>query len=52
MNLREASCCVCRWFVEVLFDGEGHMFLHNGWEKFAHAHSLEVGYMVGFPHCR
>ncbi|KAK1685998.1 hypothetical protein QYE76_046846 [Lolium multiflorum] len=27
---REASGGFCRWFVEVLFDGEGKMYLHTG----------------------
>jgi hypothetical protein len=31
-----------------LFDGEGHMFLHTCWEKFARAHNLEVGCLVKF----
>jgi hypothetical protein len=46
MHLREANCGFCRWPVEVLFDGEGHMFLHTCWEKFASAHNLEVGCLV------
>ena len=48
MHLWEANCGFCCWPIEVLFNGEGRMFLHTGWEKLAHAHahSLEVGFLV------
>jgi hypothetical protein len=46
--LREANNGECGWHVEVLFDGEGHMFLHTGYEKFALAHNLEVACLVNF----
>jgi hypothetical protein len=48
VHLREVNCGLCRWPVEPPFDGECHMFLHRGWEKFAHAHNLEVGCLVNF----
>jgi hypothetical protein len=35
VQLQEASCNFCRWPVEVLFGGQGKMFLHTGWDKFA-----------------
>jgi hypothetical protein len=32
---REATCgFFSRWSIEVLFDKQGHMYLHTGWEKF------------------
>jgi hypothetical protein len=36
------------WFAEVMFDGAGHMFVHNGWRRFARSHIIEVGYFVVF----
>lgn len=46
--LREASSGVCVWPVDVLFDGQGAMYLHTGWEKFARAHNLAAGCMLSF----
>ncbi|KAK1697447.1 hypothetical protein QYE76_014144 [Lolium multiflorum] len=43
LQLREASCNFCRWTVEVLFDGQGKMYLHTGWDKFARDLVLEPG---------
>jgi hypothetical protein len=48
VHLREASCGFCRWPVEVMFDEEGRMLLHTGWEKFARAHNLEVGWLANY----
>jgi hypothetical protein len=48
MHLREASCGFCWWPVKVLFNRQGQMFLHTGWEKFARAHNLEVGCLLNF----
>jgi hypothetical protein len=31
------------WPVEVMFDSEGQMFLHNGWRRFARSHALRPG---------
>jgi hypothetical protein len=35
VNLREVSYGSCRWPVEVLFDGQGKMYVDAGFEKFA-----------------
>jgi hypothetical protein len=40
----------CLWPVEVLFDGEGRMYLDAVFKKFARAHSLEVGCMLLCPY--
>ena len=50
MFLREESCGVCRWTVQVWFDGEGKMFLSSGWEEFAREHNIEVGCLVQFSY--
>lgn len=36
------------WTVDVLYDGEGVMYLDRGWEQFARAHSLEQGHFLNF----
>ena len=48
LYLREASCGVCRWTVEVWFDGQGKMWLASGWEEFAREHNVEEGCLVHF----
>ena len=48
LQLREASCADCFWPVDVLFDGQGKMYLHTGWDKFAHAHNLAPGCVLNF----
>jgi hypothetical protein len=48
MHLHEASCPVCRWTVDVWFDGQGGVFLSTGWEMFAAAHHVDVGCLVHF----
>jgi hypothetical protein len=48
LQLREASCNFCRWAVEVLFDGQGKMYLHTGWGKFARDLALEPGCQLTF----
>ncbi|XP_071681417.1 B3 domain-containing protein Os03g0212300-like [Lolium perenne] len=48
LQLREASCNFCRWPVEVLFDGQGKMYLHTGWDKFARDLHLEPGCQLTF----
>jgi hypothetical protein len=45
-NMREASFGCCRLLGEVLFDGQGKVHLDAGFEKFACAHSLEVGCLL------
>ncbi|KAK1683969.1 hypothetical protein QYE76_044817 [Lolium multiflorum] len=36
------------WPAEVVFDGEGRMFPHNGWRHFARSHAIDVGHFVVF----
>jgi hypothetical protein len=48
LQLREASCNFRRWRVEVLFDGQGKMYLHTGWDKFARYLDLEPGCQLIF----
>jgi hypothetical protein len=50
LQLREAKCGFCRWPVEVLFEGQGNMYLHTGWDKFTSSHNLEVGFLLTFLH--
>ncbi|KAK1613270.1 hypothetical protein QYE76_036945 [Lolium multiflorum] len=50
------SSCACPmarpglWPSEVMFDGEGQMFLHNGWRCFARSHDIEAGHFVVFKY--
>ncbi|XBI45436.1 hypothetical protein VPH35_109904 [Triticum aestivum] len=49
VKLREAGSGLHRlWDVLVVFDGEGHMYLGPGWEHFACAHELQLGYFLVF----
>ena len=49
VKLREADSGLHRlWKVLVVFDGEGHMYLGPGWEHFACAHELQLGYFLVF----
>ncbi|XBI04780.1 hypothetical protein VPH35_133021 [Triticum aestivum] len=49
VKLREAGSGLNRlWDVSVVFDGEGHMYLCPGWEHFARAHELQLGYFLVF----
>ncbi|XBI38939.1 hypothetical protein VPH35_123826 [Triticum aestivum] len=49
VKLREADSGLHRlWKVLVVFDGEGHMYLGTGWEHFARAHELQLGYFLVF----
>ena len=49
VKLREAGSGLRRlWDVLVVFDGEGHMYLGPGWEHFARAHELQLGYFLVF----
>jgi hypothetical protein len=48
LQLWEARCGFCRWPVEVLFHGQGKMYLHTGWDKFARTHNLEAGFLLTF----
>jgi hypothetical protein len=38
------------WSVKVMFDGEGKMFLNNGWRRFAHTHAIKVRHFVVFKY--
>jgi hypothetical protein len=33
-----------------MFDGEGQMFLHSGWRRFALSHAIDVGHFVVFKY--
>ncbi|KAK1694164.1 hypothetical protein QYE76_010861 [Lolium multiflorum] len=48
--LRAADCGPRLWTVEVLFDGQGRMYLDKGWEKFAIAHGVDFGWFVHFKY--
>ncbi|KAK1650899.1 hypothetical protein QYE76_068704 [Lolium multiflorum] len=48
--LRAADCGPRLWTVEVLFDGQGRMYLDKGWEKFAIAHGVDFGCFVHFKY--
>ncbi|XBJ20401.1 hypothetical protein VPH35_011239 [Triticum aestivum] len=49
VKLREAGSGLHRlWDVSVVFDGEGHMYLGPGWEHFARANELQLGYFLVF----
>jgi hypothetical protein len=48
VQLWEANCCLCRWSIEVIFDRQGQMYLHNGLEQFARTYNLEVGCLLNF----
>jgi acyl transferase domain-containing protein len=50
MYLRAADCSPHVSFMEVLFDGEGQMYLNKGWEKFACAHSVKIGSFLHFKY--
>jgi hypothetical protein len=32
VQLRENGCGFCRWATKVLFEGQGQIYLHNGWK--------------------
>ena len=47
--MREASSgCRRLWDMLVVFDADGHMYLGRGWEQFARAHDLRLGYFLVF----
>src|SRR4051794_34567273 len=48
--LREASCGDCFWHVDVLSDGQGAMYPHTGWEKFARTHNLAHDCILNFTY--
>ncbi|KAF7050043.1 hypothetical protein CFC21_058459 [Triticum aestivum] len=49
VKLREAgSGRRSLWDVKVVLDADGHMYLGRGWEQFARAHDLRLGYFLVF----
>ncbi|KAK1664122.1 hypothetical protein QYE76_052281 [Lolium multiflorum] len=38
------------WSAEVMSDGEGQMFPHNGWRRFARSHTIDVEHFVVFQY--
>uniref|UniRef100_A0A453INK4 TF-B3 domain-containing protein n=1 Tax=Aegilops tauschii subsp. strangulata TaxID=200361 RepID=A0A453INK4_AEGTS len=49
VKLREAgSGRHSLWDVKVVLDADGHMYLGRGWEQFARAHDLRLGYILLF----
>jgi hypothetical protein len=45
---REVSYGFYRWPIEVFFNGQGKMYLDNGFEKLARSHSLKAGCLLHF----
>ena len=50
MYLRASDCGPRVWPVEVLFDGQGRMYLDKGWENFAITHGVELYNFVHFKY--
>ncbi|KAM3230190.1 hypothetical protein ACQJBY_060778 [Aegilops geniculata] len=51
VKLREAgSGRRSLWDVKVVLDADGHMYLGRGWEQFARAHDLRLGYFLVFSY--
>ncbi|KAK1678254.1 hypothetical protein QYE76_039102 [Lolium multiflorum] len=57
LTARSQLRCICEqltgprlWTVEVLFDGQGRMYLDKGWENFAIAHGVDFGCFVHFKY--
>ncbi|VAH88058.1 unnamed protein product [Triticum turgidum subsp. durum] len=48
VKLREAGHGRRFWDVKVVLDADGHMYLGRGWEQFARAHDLRLGYFLVF----
>ncbi|KAK1694591.1 hypothetical protein QYE76_011288 [Lolium multiflorum] len=46
--LRVSDDATRLWSAEVMFDGEGQLFLHNGWRSFAR--TVEVGHFAVFKY--
>jgi hypothetical protein len=44
------SCATGLWPAEVMFDGEGQMFLKNGWKRFARSNDIEAGHFIVFKY--
>ena len=50
MKLREAGGGRLLWDVEVVFDGEGHMYLGRGWDQFAREYDVQHGHFLVFSY--
>ncbi|XP_044979292.1 B3 domain-containing protein Os03g0212300-like [Hordeum vulgare subsp. vulgare] len=50
VKLREAGHGRRFWGVKVVLDADGHMYLGRGWEQFARAHDLRLGYFLVFSY--
>ncbi|XP_048572077.1 B3 domain-containing protein Os03g0212300-like isoform X1 [Triticum urartu] len=51
VKLREAgSGRRSLWDVKVVLDADGHTYLGRGWERFARAHDLRLGYFLVFSY--
>ena len=50
VKLQEAGGGRRLWDVEVVFDGEGHVYLERAWEQFARAHGLGLGDVLVFSY--
>uniref|UniRef100_A0ACD5XHU5 Uncharacterized protein n=1 Tax=Avena sativa TaxID=4498 RepID=A0ACD5XHU5_AVESA len=48
VRLREAGDGRRLWDVEVVFDGDGHMYLGRGWDRFAREYVLQLGHFLVF----
>jgi hypothetical protein len=50
LKLREAGGGRLLWDVEVVFDGEGHMYLGRGWDQFAREYDVQRGHFLVFSY--
>ncbi|KAK1652123.1 hypothetical protein QYE76_069928 [Lolium multiflorum] len=50
VKLREAGGGRLLWDVEVVFDGEGHMYLGRGWDQFAREYDVQRGHFLVFSY--
>uniref|UniRef100_A0ACD5TV63 Uncharacterized protein n=1 Tax=Avena sativa TaxID=4498 RepID=A0ACD5TV63_AVESA len=50
VKLREAGGGSRLWDVEVVFDGDGHMYLERGWDQFAREHEVGQGHFLVFSY--
>ncbi|KAM0883941.1 hypothetical protein ACQ4PT_031310 [Festuca glaucescens] len=50
VKLREAGGGRRRWDVEVVFDGEGHMYLGRGLDQFAREYEVQRGHLLVFSY--
>nr|XP_051207080.1 B3 domain-containing protein Os03g0212300-like [Lolium perenne] len=50
LQLREAGYGICRWLVDVLFDGRSKMYFHTDWENFVRFHDLQASCVLTFSY--